>query len=471
MIPEYPLINCHVKNWRKVIKRPLLSFFLVLAVSTITYAQQPNIIFVFADDWGFGDLGCYGNKEVSTPNLDKLATQGTRYTQFHVTSGVCSPSRSSVITGHFPARHRIHGHFAGNEVNARRGMPNWLDENLPVCLPREMQRAGYATAHFGKWHLGGGGLPHGDLSAPEPRQYGYDETRVWNGNGPTWNGDRLWPTTRYMDDDTVWIQNSSKIAVDVTIDFLNRRKGKAPLFVNLWLKDPHTPLAPTEAQRKPFKGLIPDKETYYAVLSDADYHVGRLMKALTEMGLDENTLVIFSSDNGPANYAPARIAGSTAGLKGRKTDVFDGGVKVPLIMRWPGHIPAGRVDSTTVLSTVDLLLTFCALAGRRLPADYQPDGESFAAIFSNKPFKRSKPLFWEWRFPYAGDDPYRQNSWVTSAIREGNWKLLADKDRKRIELYDISRDPFERQNLAGGNSKKAQQLLKKWDAWKGELPQ
>src|SRR5690606_23015248 len=155
-----------------------------------------------------------------------------RYTQFHVTSGVCSPSRSSVITGPFPARYRIHGHFAGNEVNARRGMPNWLDENLPVYLPREMQQGGDVMAYFGKWHLGGGGLPHGDLSAPEPKVYGYDETRVWNGNGPTWNGDQLWPTTRYMDDDTVWIQNSSKIAVDATIDFLNRKKGDSPLFVN-----------------------------------------------------------------------------------------------------------------------------------------------------------------------------------------------------------------------------------------------
>ncbi|WP_083923272.1 sulfatase family protein [Echinicola pacifica] len=202
-------------------------------------ADRPNIIFIFADDWGYGDLGAYGASEVKTPNLDKLAEEGTKYTQFHVTSGVCSPSRTSVITGHFPARHRVHGHFAGNKPNARRNMPNWLDENLPVYMPQLMQDAGYTTAHFGKWHLGGGGLPHGDLSAPEPKEYGYDETRVWNGNGPTWKGDQLWPTTRYMDDDSTWVHSSSRIVVDETIDFLERNKDKgAPLFVNLWLKIP-----------------------------------------------------------------------------------------------------------------------------------------------------------------------------------------------------------------------------------------
>ena len=262
--------------------------------------EPPNILFIFADDWGYGDLGCYGNSEVATPHLDKLASQGTLYTQFHVTSGVCSPSRASVITGHFPASHRVHGHFAGNEVNARRGMPNWLDETLPVYLPHLMQEAGYKTAHFGKWHLGGGGLPHGDTTAPEPKVYGYDETRVWNGNGPTWKGDQLWPTTRYMDSDSLWVQSSSRIVVDATIDFLERHQGKGPMFINLWLKDPHNPLWPNEQQRAPYKGIDPHKETYYAVLTDADYHIGRLMEALTDMGLNENTVVIFSSDNGPA---------------------------------------------------------------------------------------------------------------------------------------------------------------------------
>lgn len=432
--------------------------------------EKPNILFIFADDWGYGDLGCYGATEVSTPNIDRLAAQGTRYTQFHVTSGVCSPSRTSVITGHFPARHRVHGHFAGNEPNARRNMPNWLDETLPVYMPRLMQQAGYTTAHFGKWHLGGGGLPHGDLSAPEPKVYGYDETRVWNGNGPTWNGDQRWPTTRYMDSDTTWVQSSSRIVVDETIDFIKRNKDKeSPMFINLWLKDPHTPLWPTDEQRKPYKGLHPDKETYYAVLTDADYHVGRLMKALSSMGLDESTLVLFSSDNGPAGYGPSKTAGSTAGLKGRKVDVFQGGVNVPFIVRWPGRVHAGKVDNTSVLSAVDLLPTFAELANKKLPEDYSADGESFITIFDNNIFERSKPLFWEWRFPT--DNSNRPNGWVNAAVRQGNWKMLANADRSRMELYNIDEDKFEQLNLFESNQEKAEELLELWDGWKAELPE
>ncbi|WP_413979753.1 sulfatase [Maribacter sp. 2307UL18-2] len=431
--------------------------------------NQPNILFIFADDWGYGDLGCYGATEVATPNIDKLAKQGTKYTQFHVTSGVCSPSRTSVITGHFPARHRVHGHFAGNEPNANRNMPNWLDETLPVYMPRLMQQAGYTTAHFGKWHLGGGGLPHGDLSAPEPKVYGYDETRVWNGNGPTWKGDQLWPTTRYMDSDSTWVHSSSRIVVDATIDFLKRNKKKAsPMFVNLWLKDPHTPLWPTDEQRTPYKDLDPDKETYYAVLTDADFHIGRLMKALNEMGLDEDTLVIFSSDNGPAHVPPALFVGSTGGMKGRKVDITQGGVNVPFIVRWPGRVNAGAIDSTSVLSAVDLLPTFAALAGKKLPVDYQPDGESFTAIFDNNLFKRSKPLFWDWRFPTQSAS--RPNGWVSGAVRDGNWKLLADENQERVELYNIYDDRFESKDLSQENPMKTKELLAMLEEWQEQLP-
>ena len=441
-------------------------FFSCKTVKKSKEASRPNIIFIFADDWGYGDLGVYGNKEVQTPFLDKMAFEGTRFTQFHVTSGVCSPSRSSVLTGHFPARHQVHAHFAANEMNAKRNMPNYLNDSLPIYLPKLMQEAGYKTAHFGKWHLGGGGKPHGDPTAPESKEYGYDETRVWNGNGPTWKGDQKWESTRYMDDDTLWVQSSSRIVVDETIDFIKRSKDDKPLFINLWLKDPHTPLWPSSAQKEPFNGLSPSKEMYYAVLKDADYHVGRLLEYIEKSGLDENTLIIFSSDNGPANYGPSKEAGSTAGLKGRKVDILQGGVVVPFIVKWKNHVKQNIIDSTSVLSTVDLLPTFVALAKIEVPKDYNIDGENIASILENKDFKRKKPLFWEWRFPNINT-----NHWAEGAVRKGDWKLLFNDKIERIELYNITKDPFEDFDKSKENQEIVRDLKLTWIYWKRELPE
>ena len=150
-----------------------------------TRPERPNILFILADDWGYGDLGCYGNPDIRTPRLDGFAEQGTRYTRFYVSSCVCSPSRCSFITGHYPGRWQVHAHFARYDSNERRHMPNWLDIESP-SLPRLLRENGYRTAHYGKWHLGGGGGIHGHPDAPFVKDYGYDDTRTWNGNGPTW---------------------------------------------------------------------------------------------------------------------------------------------------------------------------------------------------------------------------------------------------------------------------------------------
>ena len=453
---------------QKAVINPIILCLLFLTTAKlVAQNEQPNIIFIFADDWGYGDLGCYGATEVATPNIDKLAAKGTKYTQFHTTSGVCSPSRASVLTGKFPAENRVHGHFATAEKNIKRGMPNWLDENLPVYLPQMLQKAGYTTAHFGKWHLGGGGWPNGDTLAPQPKQYGYDETRVWNGNGPTWKGDEHFPTVRYMDSDTLWVHSSSRLAVNETIDFWKRNQDKGkPLFVNLWLKDPHLPLWPTDEQRAPYKDFSKDKETYYAVLTDADYQVGRLLDYLEKIGAEENTLIIFSSDNGPAGHGPAKEAGSTAGLRGRKVDIFQGGVNVPFIAYQKGKTAAGKTDSISLLSAVDLLPTFCELANLELPKDYQPDGESFAKIFNGETFQRIKPLFWDWRFSRAKSE----NQWAAGAVRMGDWKLLVDKKGTQKELYNIAKDPFEKNNLAEEKIEKTEQLSLMLAAWQKQLP-
>ncbi|NME70150.1 sulfatase family protein [Flammeovirga aprica] len=449
---------------RRVIVRCCALLLMVLGCNSqiskqeVALLEQPNIIFIYTDDWGYGDLGCYGNTEVKTPNIDQLAKEGKRFTQFHNSSGVCSPSRASILTGHFPARHNIHGTFENNVLNTERGMPNWLDEKTPFLLPRMMQNLGYITAHFGKWDLGK--LPDGDSSTPKPKDYGYDEASVWNGNGPIWKGE----------EDTLWVQNSSKLVIDEAIDFILRKKNQKPLFINLWMKDPHRPLIPSDEQKKVYDGFSKEKETYYAVLSEADKHIGRLMKVLEELHLRENTILIFSSDNGPANYDVAKTAGSTAGLRGRMLDTFQGGINVPFIISWPGHVKQGAVDSTSVLSGVDILPTFCELGGmEELPEAYQADGESFASVFENRTFNRTKPLFWDWRFSVPTEDQ-NDTHWVANAVRYGDWKLLVDEENKRQELYHLTEDRFEQHNLADKNEYMTKKLSEKLQQWKETLP-
>lgn len=453
--------------------RQLAKAIVLAALFTLPACNQPetkpNIVFIFADDWGFGDLSCYGNNELKTPNIDRLSDEGTLYKQFHVTSGVCSPSRTSIITGHYPSRHKVHGHFASNEVNERRGMPDWLDENLDYYLPELIKKAGYTTAHYGKWHLGGGGLPHGDTTAPVPATYGYDDARVWNGNGPTWNGTGLWPTTRYMDSDSVWVVHSSELAVNATIRFLRENREEAkPMFVNLWLKDPHTPLWPSDDQREPFAGMDEPKQTYYSVITDADKHVGRLLEALDELGLAENTLVIFSSDNGPERTSEKMgTYGSTGGLRGGKRSLYQGGVNVPFIVRWPGYTPAGAVDKNTLISSVDLYPTLCNISGSLIPENAQPDGENITGLLQGKSFTREKPLFWEWHFA----NPDHETYWPERAVREGKWKWLKNTSSEREELYDIEADPNETKNLLGDHPDVVLEMNRLWEEWKNTLPE
>ena len=219
--------------------------------------------------------------------------------------------------------------------------------------------------------------------------------------------------------------------------------------------------------RDRYKGFSEDKETYYAVLTDADYHVGRLLDYLEKVEAEENTLIIFSSDNGPAGWGPSKTACSTGGLRGRKVDIFQGGVNVPFIAYQKGKTAVGKTDSTSVLSAVDLLPTFCELANIDLPKDFHPDGESFAEIFTGEGFQRTKPLFWDWRFSRAKSE----NQWAAGAVRFGDWKLLMGKKGMRKELYNIVNDPFEKNNLAKEKIEKTKELSIMLAAWQKQLPQ
>ncbi len=443
----------------------VLSFFSALPREAKAEDPGPNILFIFADDWGWGDLSCHGHPYVKTPNIDRLAAEGTDFHRFTVASGVCSPSRTAVMTGHFPARYNIDGHFAWVPSNAKRNMPDWLDPGTET-LPRFLQAAGYATAHFGKWHLSNDMIP----DSPLPSAYGYDEYGAFNCAG------EQMPVHEDSEHTIAFIEKSVEA-------------GK-PFFVNLWMHEPHTPFHTVPKYEWRFREMESRADQIYAsVLSHADDRIGEILDALDRLELTGNTLVVFSSDNGPARgkkadalelsydtatgagWGIAASKGITAGRKGYKASVFEGGINVPFIARWPGKVPAGAIDNTSLISAVDLLPTFCELAGAILPETYHADGVSQVEVLKGKASRtRTKPLFWrmEARWPPSNEAPHH---WAAFAMVDQEWKLLVNHDASHFELYNIAADPLESRNLAIEEEEVAKGLLAEIEQWKASLPE
>jgi len=430
------------------------------AVDQHSKDAPPNIIFVFCDDLGFGDLGCYGNRIMLTPNLDRMAEEGLLFTNFTVSCCVCSPSRVGVMTGQFPSRLGFHGHVATMKSNEGRGMPNYLDPGFPT-ITKLFKSAGYATGHFGKWHMGG---PH-DKTAPTPEAYGIDisATVCSNGTGFKKEGD-----TR---------AESSMRIMQHTLDFIEANSDK-PFYVNCWLIDPHSVLEPSEEQMAMYPGLksrasgfTSTTQVYNAVITDVDAQVGRLLDKLDRLGISENTLVVFSSDNGPSPIWGVSTSHSGAGnvgpLRGCKASLYEGGIREPFIVRWPGHIPSARVDDNTVISGVDLLPTFCSLAGIKVDKDIELDGQDMLPALLGEPLERKKPLMWEYRFSPWGR--HIQKSPML-AMRDGDWKLLMNPDGSRTELYNLRENPCEVDNLANEFPEVLSRMRQELMGWHNSLP-
>ena len=426
---------------------------------------RPNIVFIFADDWGWGDLSAHGHPYVKTPNIDRLVKEGTDFQRFTVASGVCSPSRTAVLTGQFPARHNIDGHFAWVPSNAKRNMPDWLDYETTL-LPRLLQQSGYATAHFGKWHLANNMIP----DSPTPEKYGYDEYGAFNCSG-----------------EQIPVHEDA----NRTIKFIEKAKeANKPFFVNLWLHEPHTPHHVLPKYQWQFRDLDEADNIYAAILSHADDRVGDVLNALDRLELTDNTLVIFSSDNGPARsvknveelklmfdsatgagYDISASKGITGGRKGYKASLFEGGIGVPFIARWPGKIRAGHIDNASLISAVDLLPTFCEFASVDLPDQYKPDGISQVSPMLGEEYPvRTKSLFWKFNaaWPVNKNKP---DHWVSYAVVDGTYKLVANNDLSYYELYDIAKDLNEKNDLKDQKNDLARTLLGKIESWQTELPE
>jgi N-acetylgalactosamine-6-sulfatase len=355
-------------------------------------------------------------------------------------------------------------------------MPDWLDPKTPT-IASLLKQAGYATAHIGKWHLGGG------ANAPTPEAYGFEFVRHTTGNKPLWEEGNPDPFFR---------AKSTALFVDEAIAFIRANKDR-PFYANVWTLLPHAPLKPTPEQLKVYESLVPrtndpafgrwmqeyfgqakdprsQMQIFCASLTDLDTQIGRLLQTLDDLKLADNTIILFSSDNGPEDYRIGNAAnagvGSTGPLRARKRSMYDGGIRTFGLVRWPGRVAAGRVDETSVISGVDWLPTICKLTGVTMPASVQPDGEDVSDIWLGQPRARRKPLHWEWLFRVWGEE-YQP---PMLAIRDGPWKLFVNHEGKGAELYDIPQDIGEQHNLASAHPNVVKDLTAKALAWQKSLP-
>ncbi len=400
--------------------------------------RKPNVLFILIDDMGWSDLGCYGNVFHETPHIDGLARQGMRFTDAYAACPVCSPTRASMMSGQYPARvgviDFIPGHWRPYE---KLRVPSNRTQYLPleiVTLAEGLQSAGYVTGHIGKWHLGG--------REHSPEKQGFDFA---------------WQQGRNRNDKQV------TAFTDRAIEFIEANRDK-PFFLHLSHHTVHIRLeAPSELVEKYEKKPKPvgiSNPTYAAMVEHLDHSVGRLLRKLDELNLSKDTIVIFFSDNGGLRQiytGNGPLVTTNAPLRNEKGTVYEGGIRVPLIVRWPRVVEPADTCNTPVTS-VDFYPTFLDIAGARKPANQVLDGESLMPLLHQPGKFAERPLYWHY--------PVYHHSTPAGAIREGDWKLLEFFDDGRLELYNLREDIGERSNLAAQQPAKASELQRKLAAWR-----
>lgn len=420
--------------------------------STPSSNRPPNIVFFFCDDLGYADLSCYGHPYAKTPNIDQLAKEGTRFEQHYVTGVTCNPSRTGLMTGLFPARFQKHTADFG-----------FGDRSTITEL---LKKRGYKTGHFGKWHIGPDSTKMGGT-------YGLDVVKVM--------GKSEGETVGRDDDLTA-----------AAIGFIKENAGKQPFYVNIWGHSTHFPVnvsrelanefAEVKVKRDDFSETMQRKfdeclkiggdldqsmRQYLGDVYSIDQNIGRLLATIDELGIRDNTIFVFSSDHGPApviltNKGVRKYSNNMLGYagiyRGSKHTQYEGGTRVPFIIRWPGHVKEGRIDSESVTSFVDWLPTLGAIAGIEDLPD-KMDGEDISDIWLGQARQRTKPLYW--KISARGSQ---------AVIREGKWKLHQADRKREAELYDLSADPSESRNLAGQHPEVVDKLNAKLNDWRVELP-
>ncbi len=395
----------------------------------------PNFVILFADDLGINDLGCFGRKDQNTPNLDKLAAEGARFTQAYAAASVCSPSRAGLLTGQSPARLKITTFLTGRTDRAsHRVLAASLNYNLPngvQTIAQLLKPKGYASAAVGKWHLGGKGH--------QPTDHGFDEYFAGKANAGA---------------ESPQGGKGELGQADYAVKFIQKNKTK-PFFLYLAFDNPHIPLAaPAKGIEANAKSFHP---TYAALVESLDVACGRVLKALEDNGLSKNTFVVFASDNGGVHISELKESPPTYNTPSRagKGFVYEGGIRTPLIIRYPGRITPNVISEPVVLG--DLCPTICALA--KVPAPSTLDFQDISPVlFGQKPLNRA--LFWH--------QPHYMNQGGRPAgvAREGDWKLIEQYEDGSLELYNLAKDPSETTDLAATEPARVAALRGKLEAWR-----
>ncbi len=443
-------------------KTPALIYSLFFALTlSLTAADKPNFVIIFTDDQGYGDLSCFGGTHVSTPRIDQMAKEGQRLTSFYVAAPVCTPSRAALMTGSYPKR--VNMATGSNFGVLLAGDSKGLNPE-EITIAEVLKSAGYKTGMFGKWHLG-------DQLEFLPTRQGFDEYY-----GIPFSHDihpfhpnqkkHKFPPLALLDQETVIEMDPdadylTKNLTERAVAFIEKNKDD-PFFLYVPHPIPHKPLHVSPPFMEDVPQEIKDKlkqegdkidyntrnKIFRQAIDEIDWSVGEILDSLKKHKVDENTLVIFLSDNGPA-------VGKAGPLKGRKGSTFEGGMREPTVIRWPGKIPAGK-ENTELMTAMDLLPTFAKLAGASIPSDRVIDGKDIWPV-----------LVEEARTPHQAFFYHRGND--LQAVRSGKWKLHVGKRQNPTALFDLDKDIGEKTNVLADNAGVATRLLEHITTFEADL--
>lgn len=458
----------------------LISSFLTVAILAAQADRKPNIVFILADDLGYGELGCYGQKKIRTPNIDQLASQGIKFTHHYTGAPVCAPARCVLLTGLHLGHAEIRNN--GDSKNGRKFPGQWPITSGAITIAEALKEGGYVSGGFGKWGLGPTDSSGSPIKQGFDRFYGYNCQRNAHSFFPPFldddEGEEIInkqpipghlrrPKEEIKADDYRDETYAPDRILEEALEFLDKNKD-SPFFLYLPFVEPHVAMHPPQEwidrypkewdqEKGPYRGqngYLPHprpRAGYAAMISDLDEHVGTILQRLKKHGLDENTIVVFTSDNGtthPSRDPKFHVGGvdapffnSTAGLQGWKGSVNEGGIRVPAIVRWPGKIEAGSMTSAPSYFP-DWFPTLCKAARVKIPKEL--DGSDLTPALTKKSFERSKPMIWEFH-GYGGQ----------LAVIDFPWKIVRKKVKSKKpgkwQLYDIRKDPAEDNDLAKQN--------------------